>query len=619
MKLGNGRWETAKFNTRLQVEELGLGNSATNAALWKVNYAYGELALNGTDVDAGKNTGNIAKQTLTIPGATFVQNYRYDALYRIREAVEPGGGSTANWTQTFDYDRYGNRTAFTQTVGGVTTHSSTPAVDAGKNRFTSTDFDYDNNGNIVQDKDPVTTQTRLFAFNGDNKQIEVIENGVSVGQYFYDGEGKRVKKVVGDETTVFVYSGGKLIAEYSTNVPAQGSTNYTTTDHLGSPRIITDELGQVKSRRDFMPFGEDLNAGVGNRTGESGQKYSATGDKVRQKFTGYQKDDETKLDFAEARMYENRFGRFTAVDPLLASGKSANPQTFNRYIYVGNNPMFWVDQNGLIWGINEKKQVRWFAKDLGKGFNKFTPENWQYVGSDNRITQLDPNSSKWRHIDPVQVVAEYNPSLDLVMGFRGGYENAISGSAKGIGNFGIDSWNFVTDVIVNSRNGIYTPFQPNPFAAERFPYYSETEARFGTGVQLGLTFAPTAAAAPFAAGSSLSVVPRGAFTGSAVDDAFPLIKQGSAGGATASRRFPEAVRNQAFAENPGTICVFCRQPNATQVDHAIPIARGGNATIDNAQLTCYFCNPSKGTGMFPRNPAPGYTGPFPPPWWKIPK
>lgn len=102
----------------------------------------------------------------------------------------------------------------------------------------------------------------------------------------------------------------------------------------------------VKSRRDFMPFGEDIYVGVGGRTGDTGQKYASTQDDVRQKFTGYQKDSETSLDFAEARMYENRYGRFTAVDPLIASGKSANPQTFNRYAYCLNNPNSFVDKNG---------------------------------------------------------------------------------------------------------------------------------------------------------------------------------------------------------------------------------------------------------------------------------
>ena len=74
-----------------------------------------------------------------------------------------------------------------------------------------------------------------------------------------------------------------------------------------------------------MPFGEELNSDANYRKAND-FKYGQS-DSVKQRFTGYQKDTETGLDFAEARMYENHHGRFTAVDPLLASGKSANPQT----------------------------------------------------------------------------------------------------------------------------------------------------------------------------------------------------------------------------------------------------------------------------------------------------
>lgn len=80
--------------------------------------------------------------------------------------------------------------------------------------------------------------------------------------------------------------------------------------------MITDAEGEVVSRRDFMPFGEELYTGIGGRTGETGLKYFSSQDDIRQKFTGYQKDEETQLDFAEARMYQNLHGRFTAVDPL---------------------------------------------------------------------------------------------------------------------------------------------------------------------------------------------------------------------------------------------------------------------------------------------------------------
>ncbi|MFN0140398.1 MAG: RHS repeat domain-containing protein [Pyrinomonadaceae bacterium] len=353
MRLGNGRWETAKFNTRLQVTELGLGASSVDAGTWKVNYDYGELNTDGS-VDTSKNTGNIAKQTLSFNGLTnpLVQAYRYDSLYRITEAKETANGQQ-NWIQNWGYDRYGNRASFTQNIAGNTT-AVNPTVDVNTNRFTAGQgFVYDINGNLIRD-----AEGRQFTFNADNKQVQVKDvNNSIIGTYYYDGEGKRVKKVTNSETTIFVYSSGKLVAEYSTQLAVQPSTNYTTTDHLGSPRIITDALGQVKSRRDFHPFGEDIFNGVGNRT--AALKYGSTQDDIRQKFTGYQKDSETNLDYAEARMYENRFGRFTAVDPLLASGKSANPQTFNRYVYVGANPIKRTDPKGLIWLEDKDGAIFW--------------------------------------------------------------------------------------------------------------------------------------------------------------------------------------------------------------------------------------------------------------------
>lgn len=261
MRLGNGRWETAKFNNRMQVTELGLGNSGTDASVWKTNYEYGELQTNGT-VDTTKNTGNIAKQTLSFSELThpMVQAYKYDSLYRLTEAKETANGNQ-NWIQNWTYDRYGNRTGFTQNIGGVT-NAPNPTIDVNTNRFNgSQGFLYDKNGNVIADIDPITSQSRTFVFNGDNKQTQVkdVNNNV-IGQYFYDGEGKRIKKVTDQETTVFVYSAGKLIAEYSTNVVPieEAKVAYTTTDHLGSPRINTDRDGNVTSRRDFHPFGEEI-------------------------------------------------------------------------------------------------------------------------------------------------------------------------------------------------------------------------------------------------------------------------------------------------------------------------------------------------------------------------
>jgi 5-methylcytosine-specific restriction endonuclease McrA len=103
-------------------------------------------------------------------------------------------------------------------------------------------------------------------------------------------------------------------------------------------------------------------------------------------------------------------------------------------------------------------------------------------------------------------------------------------------------------------------------------------------------------------------------TGVAAETSTPLIKAGSEGGPTAGMTFPESVRQQEFAYNPST-CVYCRmETDSPQIDHAVPRWRGGNATIDNAQTTCGWCNASNGARDFPANPPPGFAGGWPPPW-----
>lgn len=65
--------------------QLGLGVSIGDTGLWRVNYEYGELQTNGT-VDAVKNNGNIARQTLTVPGTNFVQGNKYDPVRQVNRS-----------------------------------------------------------------------------------------------------------------------------------------------------------------------------------------------------------------------------------------------------------------------------------------------------------------------------------------------------------------------------------------------------------------------------------------------------------------------------------------------------------------------------------------------------
>jgi hypothetical protein len=88
--------------------------------------------------------------------------------------------------------------------------------------------------------------------------------------------------------------------------------NWLVTDQLGTPRMIFDQSGTLANvkRHDYLPFGEDLSAGIGGRT--SAQGYDAA-DGVRQKFTSKERDNETGLDYFINRYYSSTQGRFRAL------------------------------------------------------------------------------------------------------------------------------------------------------------------------------------------------------------------------------------------------------------------------------------------------------------------
>jgi RHS repeat-associated protein len=185
--------------------------------------------------------------------------------------------------------------------------------------------------------------------------------------YAYDANDKRVKSVsaITNQTTIFVYDAdGSLSAECTINVPPpqNPTTSYLTEDALGSVRVITDSSGAIKSRRDFLPFGEEIYAGIGNRN--TNQKYSANGDDTRKKFATYQRDAETNLDYAQSRYYSPMQGRFTSPDEFKGGPDELfdfeedasdnptfyadleNPQSLNKYQYGYNNPYRYTDEDG---------------------------------------------------------------------------------------------------------------------------------------------------------------------------------------------------------------------------------------------------------------------------------
>ncbi len=69
---------------------------------------------------------------------------------------------------------------------------------------------------------------------------------------------------------------------------------------------------------------------------------------VRSRCSAKERDDESGLDYFLARYYSTKLGRFTSVDPENAGASLADPQLWNGYSYVGNNPLVRVDPDGRI-------------------------------------------------------------------------------------------------------------------------------------------------------------------------------------------------------------------------------------------------------------------------------
>ncbi|MGH7428855.1 MAG: RHS repeat domain-containing protein, partial [Candidatus Methylomirabilaceae bacterium] len=166
----------------------------------------------------------------------------------------------------------------------------------------------------------------IFAYDAENRQKSVTVTGFSgTHTYEYDGEGRRVKRVVHGNTRVYVHNAqGQMVAEYNNGqlwkefVYAGGkllaiedrnpiTSSYINTDHLGSTRLVTNPSGDVESRHDYLPFGKEIPASLGGRSSVAG--YTAA-ENILQRFTGKEVDPETGLQYFGARYFSGRQGLF---------------------------------------------------------------------------------------------------------------------------------------------------------------------------------------------------------------------------------------------------------------------------------------------------------------------
>ncbi len=184
---------------------------------------------------------------------------------RLSSASETGG-----WAQNYDYDAFGNRAvaagSYMPNEGFTPSGTVAGVFPASNNRLVRGAGDaYDGAGNqTAWATVPPSTSGSWFTYDGENRLLTANVANQGGASFVYDGEGRRVEKISSSgAVTTYVHDAmGNLAAEYSTAAPAAAGTQYLTSDYLGSTRLITDASGNPVRCFDYLPFGEEIPAGM---------------------------------------------------------------------------------------------------------------------------------------------------------------------------------------------------------------------------------------------------------------------------------------------------------------------------------------------------------------------
>jgi RHS repeat-associated protein len=326
------------YNAASQVTSLTYGSGDSDTYQYDSNtgrmtqYSFN---VNGSSVvgkPAWNSNGTLLTLDITDPfNSANQQNctYGYDALARVNSV---GCGSA--WAQTFTYDPFGNITK----SGSI---SWMPGYNTANNHYTLGGTTYDNDGNLTADTfhtyqwDP---QGHPVVLDNINSLFDALGNLAEQDaptwnqEYLYDENHMQIGSAVG-QTTGYAYvplPGGEQVL-YS----PEGSlpTLYIHADWLGSARLHSTQSRTVYGDTAFAPFGET---------------YANSNTSDAYHFAAYPLDFALGLYDTAFREYHTTQGRWLTPDPSgLAAADPTNPQSWNRYAYVSNNPLSNIDPLGL--------------------------------------------------------------------------------------------------------------------------------------------------------------------------------------------------------------------------------------------------------------------------------
>jgi RHS repeat-associated protein len=371
---------------------------STGAAIWTANSADAELHLTQatagnnvvTDNSFDANTGRLLNICATTSSGSCTGNvanlsYDWDSIGNLTDRADTYEG----YTEEFCYDNLnrlvnyaiastctssGDKTVAYDSLGDISSKSDVgtytyPASGSGSvrphavssiagtvNGVVDPTFTYDANGNMTAGDGRTVTYTSF------NMAASVSEGTTTLG-FLYDSEHRRYEQCLGGctsptSTTTYLYgpatsekvvsgtnvtwndyitASGGIVAERINNAGTV-SLLYFTGDHLGSTSVLTNASGAVVERDSYDAFGKRRNANGTDNTACSITSSTTRG------YTAQEMMDSVCLTNMNARLYDQTIGRFQSADTMVPD--ATNGQAFNRYSYVGNNPLAFTDPTG---------------------------------------------------------------------------------------------------------------------------------------------------------------------------------------------------------------------------------------------------------------------------------
>ncbi len=392
VQLASGNSIAFGYNTNGQVTSATLNSSTT--ILSGITYdPFGPITGwtwgNGTTASRGFDTDGKITQVDNANGQSL-ENYGYDDAFRIT-SVSDALDSSLSWTYGYDtldrlnsasktgfsqswtYDSNGNRLSETGSNPSTYTNSGTSNRLSSTSGSLSRSYSYDNAGNTL------SFSGATFTYNNRGRMASAT-NGGTTATYTYNALGQRIRRATASLTSLYVYDeAGHLAGEYTAagalvqetvwlgDIPVAtirpngaGGVDlfYVHTDHLNTPRLVTDTSNNIRWRWDSDAFG----------TTPPNQNPSSLGTfEYNLRFPGQQYDAVVGLHYNYFRDLDPATGRYVESDPIGLRGGSNST-----YDYVRGNPLASGDPLGLLVRGSGWSTQQW--RDIQNAENKIRSE-----------------------------------------------------------------------------------------------------------------------------------------------------------------------------------------------------------------------------------------------------